>query len=122
MNRYDRNEKKIPFEDEWGHDPSVQSMRRVFSFMEEAQRELLTRLNISFFDRRLRHSREQALEIFERVWPVAIRSGMVMNEKDAVPFYVHCLARGLGSAGIGVPEELLPRDEDIIRFLQEERL
>jgi hypothetical protein len=122
MNRYDRNEKKIPFEDEWGHDPSVQSMRRVFSFMEEAQQELLTRLNISFFDRRLRHSREQALEIFERVWSVAIRSGMVMNEKDAGPLYIHCLARALSSAGIGVPKELLPRDEKIIRFLQEERL
>ena len=113
---------KMPSEDEWGHDPSVQSMRRVFSFMEEAQQELLTRLNISFFDRRLRHSREQALEIFERVWSVAIRSGMVMNEKDAGPLYIHCLARALSSAGIRVPKELLPRDEKIIRFLQEERL
>jgi hypothetical protein len=122
MNRYDRNEKKIPFDDEWDRDPSVQSMRRVFSFIEEAQQELLTRLNISFFDQRLRHSREQALEIFETVWPVAIRRGIVMNEKDAVPLYIHSLARALSSAGIGVPEELLPRDEKIIRFLQEERL
>jgi len=110
----------MPFEDEWGHDPSVQSMRQVFSFMDEAQRELLTRLDISFFDQRLRHSREQALEIFERVWPMAIRRGIVMNEKDAVALYVHCLARALSSAGIGVPEELLPRDEKIVRLLQEE--
>ena len=119
MNKYDHNEKKEPFEDEWGHDPSVESMRRVFSLMEEAQHELLTRLNISFFDRRLRHIREQALEIFERVWLVATRRGMVMNEKDAVPLYVHSLARALSSAGIGVPKELLPRDEKVIRFLQE---
>ena len=56
----------MPFEDEWGHDPSVQSMRRVFSFMEEAQQELLRRLNISLFDKRLRRSREQALELFEQ--------------------------------------------------------
>jgi hypothetical protein len=114
--------KKLPFEDEWDHDPSVQSMRRVFSFMEEAQQELLTRLNISFFDLRLRHSREQALEIFERVWPMAIRRGIVMNEKEAVPLYIHCLARALSSVGIGVPEELLPRDERIVRLLREERL
>jgi hypothetical protein len=109
----------MPFEDEWGHDPSVQSMRRVFSSMEEAQRELLLCLNISFFDRRLRRSREQALEVFERTWSKAVRRGM-MSEKDAAPLYVYCLARTLRLAGVEVPEELLPRDEKITRFLQKE--
>ncbi len=47
----------MPFEDEWGHDPSVQSMRRVFSWMEEAQQELLGHLDISLFDKRLRNVR-----------------------------------------------------------------
>jgi hypothetical protein len=107
----------MPFEDEWGRDPSVQSLRRVFSFMEEAQQELLRRLNISFFDQRLRRSREQALELFERAWPLAVRRGM-MSEKDAAPLYVHCLARTLRLAGVEVPEELLPRDEKIVHFLQ----
>jgi hypothetical protein len=106
-------------EDEWGHDPSVQSTRRVFSFMEEAQQELLRRLNISFFDPRLRRSREQALELFERTWSKAGRRGM-MSEKDAAPLYVHCLARTLRLAGVEVPEEALPGDEKIIHFLQEE--
>jgi hypothetical protein len=106
-------------EDEWGHDPSVQSMRRVFSFIEEAQQELLLCLNISFLDRRLRRSREQALELFERTWPKAARRGM-MGEKDAAPLYLHCLARTLRLAGVEVPEELLPRDEKVIRFLQKE--
>ncbi len=107
----------MPFEDEWGHDPSVQNMRRVFSFMEEAQQEFLLCLNISFFDRRLRRSREQALELFERTWPKAIRRG-TMSEKDAAPLYLHCLARTLRLAGVEVPEELLPRDEKIIHLLQ----
>jgi hypothetical protein len=106
-------------EDAWGHDPSVQSMRRVFTFMEEAQQELLLCLNISFFDRRLRRSREQALELFERAWHLAVRRGG-MSEKDAAFLYVHCLARALRLAGIEVPEELLPRDEKVIRFLQKE--
>ena len=109
----------MPFEDEWGRDPSVQSLRRVFSFMEEAQQELLRRLNLSFLDRRLRRSREQALELFERTWSKAVRRGM-MSEKDAAPLYVHCLARTLRLAGVEVPEELLPRDEKVIRFLQKE--
>jgi hypothetical protein len=107
----------MPSEDEWGHDPSVQSMRRVFSSMEEAQQELLLSLNISSSDRRLRRSREQALELFERAWHLAVRKGK-MSEKDAAPLYLHCLARTLRLAGVEVPEELLPKDEKIIHLLQ----
>ncbi len=116
-----QRQKIMPFEDEWGHDPSVKSMRRVFSFMEEAQQELLGRLNISFFDKRLRCIRKEALELFEQAWPLAVRKGMMTSEKDAAPFYVHCLARALRSAGIDVPSELLPKDNKTIRFLQKER-
>jgi hypothetical protein len=108
------------FEDQWGHDPSVQSMRRVFSFMEEAQQEFLGHLNISFFDKRLRHIRKKALGLFEQSWPLAVRKGMVPSEKDAASLYAHCLARALSSAGIDVPNELLPKDDKIIRFLQKE--
>ncbi len=43
-----------------------------------------------------------------------------MNEKDAALLYVHCLARTLRLVGVEVPEELLPRDEKVIRFLQKE--
>lgn len=119
MNKNDQNKKKMPFEDEWGHDPSVQSMRRVFSFMEEAQQGLLKRLNISLFEQRLRRARKQALELFERAWPLAVRKGMMMNEKDAAPLYIHCLAKALSLVGVEVPKDLLPRDEKIIHFLQE---
>jgi hypothetical protein len=109
----------MPFQDEWGRDPSVQSMRRVFSSMEEAQRELLLRLNISVLDRRLRRSREQALELFERTWPKAARRGM-MGEEVAAPLYLHCLAQSLRMAGVEVPEELLPKDEKVIHLLKRE--
>jgi len=105
-------------QDEWGHDPSVQSMRRVFSFMEEAQHGLLSRLNISLFDKRLRSIRERALELFEQVWPLAMRQRMISSEQDAAPLYIYCLSRALGSAGVEVPEEFLPRDEKMIHFLK----
>ena len=110
----------MTFEDEWGHDPSVQSMRQIYSYMETAQQELLEHLNISLFDQRLRHSREQALELFERAWPLALRRGVMMGEKDAAPLYVHCLVRALGSMGVELPKEFSPADEKIFRFLQEE--
>ena len=89
--------------------------------MEEAQRELLLCLDISFLDRRLRRSREQALELFERTWSKAVRKGM-MGEKDAAPLYLHCLARTLRSAGVEVSEELLPRDAKIIQLLNKDPL
>ena len=108
-----------PSEDEWGRDLSVQSMRRVFSLMEEAQQQLLRHLNIPFFDQRLRRGRQRALELFERAWPAGVRKGM-MSEKDAAPLYLHCLARALRSAGVEVSEEWLPKDEKMIRFLQKE--
>jgi hypothetical protein len=88
--------------------------------METAQQELLEHLNISPFDRRLRHSREQALELFERAWPLALRKGVMMGEKDAAPLYIHCLVRALGSIGVELPKEFSPADEKILRFLQEE--
>ncbi len=54
-----------------------------------------------FLRPRLRRSREQALELFERAWHLAVRRG-VMNEKDAALLYVHCLARTLRLAGVEV--------------------
>jgi hypothetical protein len=110
----------MPLEDKWGHDPSVQSMRRVFSSMEEAHQELFGHLKVSLFDKRLRKVREKALELFERAWPLAVRQGIITNEKDAVPLYIHCLAKVFSSVGIEVPNELLPMDGKIIRFLQKE--
>lgn len=110
---------KRPLKDEWGHDPSVQSMRRVFSMMEKAQYELLRRLNISLTDPRLRMAREQALELFETIWSLAIRKGIFENEQEAASLYLHCFTRGLSPIGIEVPQDLLSKDEKIVRFLKE---
>jgi len=111
---------EVPSGDEWGHDPSVQSLRRVFSYMEKAQHELLMHLNISLFDKRLRSVREQALELFEKTWSRAVRQGIIGNEREAAPLYIHCLARALSPGGVEVPQDMLPRDEKIIRFLKKE--
>jgi len=107
--------------DDWGHDPSVQSMRRVFGRMEKAQKELLGRLNISLFDSKLRRRREEARTLFERAWPLAARRGIVVSEEDTISLYAHCLVRTLRSDGIEVPNEAMACDERIINFLSEER-
>ncbi len=119
MDKNNPKEKKMPLEDEWGHDLSVQSLRRVFSFIEKSQYELLMHLNISLFDKRLRSVREQALELFERTWSQAFRQGIIGNEKEAAPLYIHCLARALSSVGVEVPKDWLSGDEKIIRLFKE---
>jgi len=111
----------MTIQDDWGHAPSVQSMRRVFARMESAQKELLGRLNISPFDPKLRRRREEAWTFFERAWPLAARRGVAVSEEDTASLYVHCLARAFHSDGVEVPSEALPSDERIIKFLSEER-
>jgi len=105
--------------DDWGHDPSVQGMRRLFARMEIIQKELLERFNISLFDTRLRIRREEARTLFERLWPLAARQGAVVNEEDVSCLYAHCLARTLRGDGFDIPDEALPRNERILKFLSE---
>ena len=110
----------MPLRDEWDHDPSVQMMRKVFSQMEKAQEELLRDLNISFFDRRLRAGRGHARDLFERLWPVATRQGIVVGEKDAALLYVHCLAHALSQRGVQSQNKGLGENNKIARFLKEQ--
>ena len=109
----------MTIQDDWSHDPSVQSMRRIFAYMETAQKKLLGRLNISPLDTRLQRWREEAQVLFERTWPFASRKGITGSEDDAASLYLHCLARILRLSGIEVTNEALPSDDKILRFLNE---
>ncbi|MCX8110867.1 MAG: hypothetical protein N3D15_06425 [Syntrophorhabdaceae bacterium] len=105
--------------DEWGMDPQVRFLRRAFSEMEKAQRDLLQRLNISLFDERLRRIRDGALRFFEKAWGLSVRRDISMDEKDIVNLYVHCLAHIMERYRIEIPPDILPRDEKIKRLIQE---
>jgi len=105
--------------DQWGRDPSVQILRKIFKGMEKAQHELLKGLNIVPYDLRIRRWREQALALFERAWDVANRLGVTMNEQTASAIYVHCLAKILGSEGINIPAGILPEAGKELRVFKE---
>ena len=105
--------------DQWGKDPSVQIMRRVFKRMEKAQHELLKGLNIVPYDLRIRRWREQALALFERAWDMANRMRISMDEQTASSIYVHCLAKILGSEGINIPAGILPEAQKELTVLKE---
>jgi hypothetical protein len=105
--------------DEWGKDPSVQFMRKVFKEMENAQHELLKRLNITPYDPRIRRWREQALALFERAWGVANWMGIAMDENTASALYAHCLAKIMGAERINISAGILPEARSLERIFKE---
>jgi hypothetical protein len=105
-------------EDEWGKDPGVESMRRVFAAIEARQEQLLDRLSIHRRDPRLGSARRAALHLFERTWANAAGRGMQLKEQNAADLYAHCLARALRTKGIEVPPTLLPGNDAIERLME----
>jgi hypothetical protein len=105
--------------DEWGKDPSVRIMRKVFKGMEKAQQELLKRLDITPYDLRIRSWRDQALAFFERACGVASRTGIVVDEPVASLIYVHCLAKVMRAQRINIPPGTLPDAKNVERIFKE---
>jgi len=105
--------------DEWGRDPSVQAMRKVFKGMEKSLEKILGQLDISPYDQRIRGWLEKALAKFETSWGVANHMGIIMNEKIAPVVYTHCLAKIIGSDGIEIPEGILPEEKGTARLIHE---
>ena len=105
--------------DEWGRDPSVKAMRRIFKAMEKSLNDLLEQLNISPFDPRIRGWLEQALAKYERAWGEASRMGVSMDEKMAPAVYAHCLVKVIGSEGIKIPESRLTVNKDVARLISD---
>ena len=105
--------------DEWGRDPSVQVMRKVFKGMEKSLEEILEQLDIAPYDQRIRRWLEKALAKFETSWGVANQMGISMNENMAPAVYTHCLAKIIGSEGIEMPEGILSEEKDTARLIQE---
>jgi predicted trehalose synthase len=105
--------------DDWGKDPSVQAMRRVFRAMEDAQASLLDRLCVSPFDSRLRSWRERARIAFEATYVLAASAGLGPGKEEAADLYIRCLGRILVADGLEIPEKILPRSEGLERILGE---
>ena len=103
--------------DDWGRNPEVRRMRRIFQEMESGQAGLIHAMKISPFDARLRIWRDKARLLFERLWPKAATYGN-MDENRIGSLYVHCLGRIMNDDGIPVLEALLPEDREIRSLLK----
>jgi hypothetical protein len=96
-----------PTVDNWGRDPQVRMMRRVFALMEVLQARLLGMAGISPFDERLGHWRRAALGMFEREWVEVSRRGGQQSEEDLARVYGDCLFKVLAKDGVSLPENAL---------------
>ncbi|MCX7966192.1 MAG: hypothetical protein N2596_06170 [Syntrophorhabdaceae bacterium] len=105
--------------DQWGHDPQVRFLRRAFSQIEKAQKNLLDKIGISPMDERLRRIRDGALNVFEKAWALSVRRGVSLNEKDFENLYIYSLAYVLERYRIHVPQEILPVDEKAKKIINE---
>ena len=105
--------------DDWGVDPSVRMMRRVFGRIEMVQGDLLKRLSVSPFDLRLRRWRDKARDYLERCWVQASRFGIEVGEEQAACIYAHCLSWAMNLDGLKVPDEALPKDKNVEIVLKE---
>jgi len=86
--------------DEFGYDPAIRQMRRVFSQMEAVSKELLAGAGISPFDPRLRRWREAARGLFEQGWAKAAQRNMSLTDDEAGILYGLALKRLMERDGI----------------------
>jgi len=106
-------------EDQFGRDPQVQHLRRVFAQIEMKQDELLQRLGVSPSDYRLRRVREATLMSFEKAWMIAGRRGVAETEDEIADLYILCMAKVLAGNRIVVPDDLLPANRGISDVVKE---
>jgi len=104
--------------DEFGRDPAVRSMRRVFASMETVQQKLFQAAALPLLDRRLRVWREQALQHFDQAWARAGRQGLAKTEDEIALLYAHCLARILERGRVPLPAGLVARNEPFEQVIQ----
>jgi hypothetical protein len=105
--------------DEFGRDPQVLYLRRVFDRIETTQKSFLDQSGVLPFDERLKRARESALHLFERGWMMSNRKGIQLSEEELGLLYLACLARMLKSRGANIPERLVPSDERIAEIMKE---
>jgi hypothetical protein len=106
--------------DDWGRDPSVRAMRRLFARMESGQKDLLESFEISSHDARLRACREDARDLFERVLSRSA-AALGQDEGDAATLSIHCLIRALKEHGLPIPAGAV-REDGLLRGLIEEAM
>ena len=105
--------------DEWGHDPTVQRVRRLFKLMENEQDRLIKQLDLSSSDARLRHCRETALGMYENACGIAAAKRLAWDENTFAAIYINCFIRVLEKTGVRIPAPVLAAHQSHADLLRE---
>jgi hypothetical protein len=105
--------------DEWGHDPSIQSARRVFSMMEAAQQKVLRQLDMAEFDNRLRYARETALAGHGKACNIAAAKRRYLDETAYSEIYVCCFLGALAKQGVYIPDTVWEAHKEYADWVRE---
>lgn len=103
----------------WGRDPAVRQMRRVFAEMEKNQEIMLNQAGIKPFDDRLRSIRETARNLFDKTAARAAGKGIQLTDDVMINIYKICLQQALMTAGITITADRLPDDRTLRDLVHE---
>jgi L-ribulose-5-phosphate 3-epimerase UlaE len=103
----------------WGRDPAVQRMRKIFAEMDQIQETILNQAGIKPFDSRLRSIRETARDLFDRATARAADKGIRLTDNAMIDIYTGCLQQALTNAGIAITQDLLPDDSTLSELVSE---
>ena len=92
--------------DEWGRDPAVRGMRKVFAKLEHAHNLLLKELRISWLDPRLGDIRDTARVFFERALSSERGRGRAIDDRAMIGLYLDALSQALRRSDISIPQAL----------------
>jgi len=106
-------------EDNWGRDPAVQRMRRVFAGMDRIQATILNQAGIKPFDGRLRSIRETARNFFDRAMARADGKGIRLTDNAMSGIYTGCLQQAMTNAGIAISQDLFSADRMVRELVRE---
>ena len=107
--------------DEWGYDPTVQWVRRLFGLMEKEQRAMLESLKVPPFDMRLGRVRKIALSMYEDACNRAGGGGRDRDESTLAALYRSCFIRALQQQGVGIPDGVTAVPNDHADLVEKDR-
>ena len=104
---------------DWGADPSVQRMRRIFNSMEEIDNALIKSTGLSPFDTRLREIRTDSRILFEKSFSCLLSKGIHPDDRRTIELYRHCHINTFNKNSISISDSEENTDKELAALIKE---
>lgn len=105
--------------DEWGKDPEVRRIRKIFSGMEKMDATILKDAGLSPFDQRLRKARDLRRKLYEAVYGRALSKGRALKDPSPWVLFEQCQVAAFMECGLPVPETRQAARPEITALIRE---